>query len=66
MQRLAYVKYFSYICSIDKDDTAIMETAEVTKVFRPRPGRKYVSGYEIIEAQCRFTQDEIIEIKYKA
>lgn len=39
-----------------------METAEVTKVFRPRTDRKFVSGYEIIEAECRFTQNEIIEI----
>lgn len=34
----------------------------MTKAFMPRTGRKYVSGYEIIEAQCRFTQDDIIEI----
>ena len=34
----------------------------MTKEFRPRTDRKFVSCYEIIEAQCRFTQDEIIEI----
>ena len=34
----------------------------MTKAFRPRTDRKFVSGYEIIEAQCRFTQNEIIEI----
>ena len=62
VQRLAYVKYFSYICSTDKDNTAIMETTEVAKAFRPRTDRKFVSGYEIIEAQCKFTQNEIIEI----
>lgn len=39
-----------------------METAEMIKEFKPRMDRKFVSGYEIIEAQCRFTQDEIIEI----
>ena len=62
VQRLAYVKYFSYICSTHKDNTAIMETVGVTKAFRPRTDRKFVSGYEIIESQCKFTQDEIIEI----